>query len=474
MKMRHLVRASAAVAAIVGLLAFPSQAVAQVEAELAGTVLDETGGALPGVTLTVTHTETGTSRSMTTNENGRFSVRGLRVGLYDIVAELQGFATVRRTGVNLALGQSLTLDLKMAVANISETITVSGEAPLVDTTSSNIGANLDVRQMSTVPLNGRDWLSMTLAAPGARGGGGEPFGVGNVPSFGGGGSSNGRTKVNMDGLQINEASNGTGVGIDFSQEAIREVQVLSNRFSAEYARAAGGVINAVTKSGTNTMNGSFYGFFRNDAFNARSWFTDRVEPFKDTQIGGSIGGPIIRDKLHFFFNWESERRPNTLPIRNGIAVFDTTYKNDFNRDVGVVRLDYQMMPEHRLAVRVAGMNTVKYGDSVGDHISTGVVGPNDGINYLLESSWNVSPNTLNEFRGQYTHFSRPRVGYSTFPFLDFPAADLGARSNAVTIKDEKLLNLKDDYSWFLGSGWGEHTVKMGGEYFIKGSAGCGA
>ncbi|MBI2833670.1 MAG: TonB-dependent receptor, partial [Acidobacteria bacterium] len=342
-----------AAAVVCALLAAAVPLAAQIaEAELQGVVVDESGGVLPGVTLTLTHVETGTSRSVVTSDNGRYVARGLRVGDYDVVAELGGFATVRRAGITLLLGQSATLDIAMKLAVVEETLTVTGEAPLIDIGKSGIGSNLDVRQMQGLPLNGRDWMSLTLVAPGVRGGGGEQGpGVGIIPSFGG--MNNYRTKVNVDGVQTNESTNFNSVDINFSQDSVREVQVLSNRFSAEFSRASGGIINAVTKSGTNKFSGSFYGFFRNDAFNAKHWFTGRVEPFEDNQIGGTIGGPLKKDRLHFFFSWESERRPQTQTPRNGIPLLEQSYPNDFTQDAGMLRFDYQLTPTHRLTARAA-------------------------------------------------------------------------------------------------------------------------
>jgi hypothetical protein len=427
------------------------------DAELQGTVTDEGGGVLPGVTITVTHVETGTSRPVITNERGRYLLRGLRVGRYLVTAELPGFATVTRENLNLLLGQSTTLDLVMTVAALQETVTVSGESPLVDTTRSTIGSNLDLQQMQDLPLNGRQWLGMTFVAPGVR------SSTEGLPSSGAQGAI--RTKINVDGLQTNQSTNFNAVNIDFSQEAVREVQVLTNRFSAEYARAAGGVVNAVTKSGTNAFAGSFYGFFRNDKFNATDWFTGRVEPFEDNQIGTTFGGPLRRDRLHFFVNWESERRPQTQTSRTGIGAIDSTFPIDFTKDMGLARVDYQLTTAHRMGLRYAYTKTQQTNENVVDHPSNGWTYPTEGNSIHLSSTWSITQNVLNEVKAQYLKFAWNRKPNSPFPRLDFPAADLGVANNALSDKNERFIQVRDDLSWFTSSRWGEHSVKTGFEFF---------
>ncbi|MCC7417710.1 MAG: TonB-dependent receptor [Acidobacteria bacterium] len=426
--------------------------------QIQGAITDETGGVLPGVNVTLTHTETGTSRVVVTDTRGHYLFGGIRVGAYEMLTELSGFVSQKR-GITVLLGQSATVDLVMTVATLEQNITVVGETPLVDITQSDIASNLDMLQVKELPVMGRDWLNLTVVAPGVR------SSSEGAPTMAAQGSM--RTKVNVDGLQVNNATNFGNLNLELSQEAVREVQVLTNRFSAEYARAAGGVVNAVTKSGTNTFAGSFYSFFRNDKFNAKDFFTNQVEPFSDKQIGMTFGGPIVKDRLHFFGNWEMQRRPQTQTTNTSIPAIDTTYPIDRTKDLAVVRVDLQMTPTHRMGVRYAYSNVEQLNVSVRDHMSNGWRYPEVGHSIVLSSTAVPTDTMLNEFRAQFLNWVAIRYPNAPFPLLNFPGADLGALNNSLSDKYERHLQIHNDFSWNRGN----HNLKLGGEYFFEGMKG---
>jgi len=257
------------------ILAMSTPAIAQVgQAELRGTVVDESGGALPGATITATHVDTGTVRTTITTAAGTYAMPALPIGAYKIVAELTGFGTVAKEGIRLAVGDAASLDFTLKVATVAETITVQGESPLVDTKKSELSGRVEQRQVDGLPVNGRDWLGLVALVPGARG---------NVGSIQAGASGSDMAKYQVDGVDVtNQCCGGSNQG--YSMENIEEFKVETNRYDAEYGRVNGAVINAVTKSGTNRVRGTGFGFFREDQFfgpfhDAPSPFTGVVSPF---------------------------------------------------------------------------------------------------------------------------------------------------------------------------------------------------
>src|SRR5438270_9549211 len=247
-------------------LALPVIAFAQ-EAVLTGTITDSTGAVLPGVAVQAVHEASGNNYEAVTDGRGVYRIP-VRVGSYKITAQLSGFSSAMRTGVELLVGQTLTLNLQMAPSALQETVTVTGEAPLIETQSSEIGGNIDPRQVQDLPSAGRNWMSLALLAPGNR-----TSAQGSLPvqdrvdvrEF----------QLNVDGLQVT-ANLGTGNQPRYSEDAIGEFQFISNRFDATQGRSSGVQVNAVTKSGTNSLAGSFEGNFRNASWNAPDPVLNRV------------------------------------------------------------------------------------------------------------------------------------------------------------------------------------------------------
>jgi hypothetical protein len=271
------------------------------EATFTGTVTDSTGGVLPGVTITAPHEASGNIFTAVTDDRGEFRLP-VRVGGYNITAELSGFTTVNR-GLQILLGQTAVVNVQLSPSTVQETITVTGEAPLVDTTASTVGASIDPRQMQELPLNGRSWMDLSLLAPGAR----RNEGGGLVQL------RQGYAQTNVDGQQVtsNWHSNTDAQQPSFNRDAIAEFEVVANRFDATQGRSQGMVVNAITKSGTNTFAGTFSGYFRDDSFNAKDFIEDRVLPYANQQTSATYGGPIVRDRIHFFGSYGYEREPQT-------------------------------------------------------------------------------------------------------------------------------------------------------------------
>jgi len=277
------------------MVAFAISAFAQ-EAMVSGTVTDSTGGVLPGVTITAVHEGTGNTFVAVTDENGVFRAP-VRTGAYRVTAELQGFAGVTRS-VDLLVGQTGVVNMQMVPAQVQESITVTGQAPLVDTSSSALGSNVDRRQMTELPLNGRNFVDLTMLAPGSRQNtsGDELGGLGTF-------------QLNVDGLRVTQNQTANFGQPKYSRDAIAEFEFVSNRFDATQGGSIGSVVNAITKSGTNNFLGTFSGYFRDDKFKAADFVQNRVLPYQDQQLSTTFGGPIVKDRIHYFLNYEFEREP---------------------------------------------------------------------------------------------------------------------------------------------------------------------
>jgi len=310
------------------------------EATLTGVVRDNTGGVLPGVTVTATNEAQGTTFVAITDEGGIYRIP-VRAGIYRVSAELTGFTTVVRPGVELLLGRQAALNIDMTVSGLQETVTVTGEAPLLDTTSSNIGGNIDPRQMQELPLNGRNWMDLTLLAPGSRSNASS-----EVPQ-----DRQGYFQVAVDGQQQTLTVCCAQNQPRYSRDSIAEFLISTNRFDATQGRTMGMLVSAITKSGTNTPSGTFAGYFRHDNWNAKDFIQDRVIPYQDQQLSGTFGGPIVRDRIHFFVNWEYEREPNTITFSSRYPTFNIDLPGTRTENKGGVKGDFQFNAQNRLAVR---------------------------------------------------------------------------------------------------------------------------
>ena len=298
------------------ILVLPAAGFAQ-EATLSGTVTDSTGGVLPGVTVQAVHEASGNTFQAVTDERGTYRI-AVRIGVYRITAKLRGLRRPR-SGLELLVGQTAVVNLQMSPSGVQESVTVTGDAPLLETTQSSLGGNIDSRQMQELPVNGRNWQDLVVLAPGNR-----ANAVTDAPTSGDR-SGNRDYQLNMDGQEVSQNMIGSNRGQPrFSRDAIAEFQFLSSRFDATQGRSSGVQVNAITKSGTNRPSGTFAAYFRDDEFKAADFITDRVLPYSNQQMSGTFGGPIMRDKFHFFANYEYEREPRRAGVLDRLALHSTS------------------------------------------------------------------------------------------------------------------------------------------------------
>src|SRR5580692_6462288 len=280
-------------------LLLPPSLAAQQNATVQGIIADESQGVLPGATVTATDISNGVQTVAVTTVDGRYEFENLPPGRYKLRIELSGFATTEITETELLVGQHATMPrVLMKVATVAETVIVTGQAPLVDVTSSQVAGNIDRRQMAELPLQGRNWEELSLMVKGIT-----ANNIANTP-----GVNDDQYQLNLDGQQITQRVSGSSFGEPkLSREAIAEFQIVQNLYDITQGRSTGIQVQAISRSGTNELHGSTYGFFRSDAFNAADPVKGTVLPYQDQQAGFTLGGPIILDKIHYFGSYEYER-----------------------------------------------------------------------------------------------------------------------------------------------------------------------
>jgi Carboxypeptidase regulatory-like domain/TonB dependent receptor len=437
------------------------------EATFTGTATDSTGSVLPGVTITATHEASGNVFTTVTDERGEFRLP-VRVGAYTVKGELSGFTTVTRS-VQVLIGQTAAVDVRLTPSGVQETVTVTGEAPLVDIKGSTVAANIDPRQVEALPLNGRNWMDLTLLAPGARRNEG-----GGMAQF-----RQGYSQTNVDGQQItiNYHSQTDTEQPSFSRDAIAEFEVVANRFDATQGRSQGMVVNAVTRSGTNQFSGSFGGYFRDDKFNSEDFLTHTVLPYSNQQTSVTFGGPIRRNQIHFFGSYGFEREPQTYTYTSPYPFFNINQEFPKHSHTGLGRVDVQFTPQSRLSARVSYFNTIFYaGGGATSHPSVGGTRERKSPQFAGTFTHVLNTRSVNEIKAGVTSYERldqpavrwkggpfpyHPVGLGNSPVIQLPGYTIGAN----TLQPfQYTQDVRDDFTtaWDWG---GRHDVKMGGEYF---------
>jgi hypothetical protein len=287
---------------------------------ISGSVRDSSGRAITGTQVTVKNSETAILRSVEADNEGIYTAPNLVAGRYAISASKEGFETVVRSGVVVTVGSEVVIDFKLSPGEVKTKIEVSGTPPSIQLASSTLEATANSTTVRELPLNGRDWTTLALLQPGVTGVDQYPLGLSNQRANRGlgmqlsiGGTRPQGNNYRLDGISINDYSNGgpgSVLGILLGVEAVQEFSVVTNCAPASYGRTSGGVINSITRSGTNELHGSAYEFLRNSALDARNFFdtTPSPPPFRRNQFGADAGGPIIKSKLFLFGNYEGIRQ----------------------------------------------------------------------------------------------------------------------------------------------------------------------
>jgi hypothetical protein len=368
--------------AIAVCLAAPAWAQTEIgAASLNGTVSDPTGAVVALAIVKAKSPDTGLVRETETSGAGLYQLK-LPVGTYNVSVEAKGFKTAEVKGLNLAVGANLTVNFSLELGAVTETVDVTSESPIVETARTTASTGINSTAVANLPINGRNFLDFTILTPGVIK---DPTRGGDL-SFGG--QRGPANSLMVDGADSNnlfysQATGRTGLRpYAFSQDAVQEFQVNANSFPAEIGRASGGAINVVTRSGTNGFHGSAFEFYRDKGMNANTFTNNRIgapkSPYHFNQFGGSLGGPIRKDKILFFINYDQQKNlstqvmaPNTLPTPAQLPVFQkylAAYPLGVENKVGLVKTDFNLTDKDRLSVRYnlsryTGLNAENSGPS---------------------------------------------------------------------------------------------------------------
>jgi outer membrane receptor protein involved in Fe transport len=455
---------------------------------LNGAVSDPSGALVSGAKVTVTENATGFTRSVETSSGGIYTFTSIPPGTYDVAVEKQGFKTAKLTSASLAVGSVATLDVQLEVGALADTVSVTADVPVVETTRSQTSTVVNSAAVAELPINGRNFLDFTLLTPGVVR---DPSRTGDI-SFGGQrGTSN---SLQVDGSDANntffgQATGRAGTGrspYSFSQDAVQEFQVSTNAYAAEIGRAGGGVINVITKSGTNQFHGTGFEFFRDKGLNANSWENNRIgapkRNYHYNQFGGNIGGPVIKDKIFFFFDYDGQRNNEPITVIPGAAApadalsqqgfqaikqYLGAYGRSLNNDVYLGKVDFDLTSKQRLSVRYnanrfTGVNYENSGQtSAAGHTGNASVTTD---NIAGTHTFVLSPTTVLESRFSYTRDNEPGQANSPAPEVVLKQGGNTVLSFGRNNFSPRFTNAKT-YQWAesLSHVRGRHSYKMGAD-----------
>ncbi len=446
-------------------------------AALGGRISDDSGAALPGVTVTATNNQTGFSRSVVSGGDGIYRFQSLPAGTYDVTSDLSGFSSVTTRSVELNVSTERTINFTVKQAAVKEQITVTADASLVETGSA-IGTVISQRQIENLPLNGRQFANLGSLAPGTSlSVNSDPTKPGQLTIALNGGSGRNVNFV-VDGGDNTDDTIG-GALQNFNIEAVQEFKIQTQQYKAEYGRTTGGVLTVVTKTGTNNFEGSAYEFFRakslNEATTTEKNSGSGKSPYKRNQYGASIGGPIIRDRAHFFVTGErNERKTNysidTRPGAGKAPVYPefqgAAVPTPFKDNLLTAKASADINARQYLQVRYGYQkNADVYGASpLAIPSALGTIS-NNYHSILAGHTWQLSGDKLNEFVYQNTHFKNSILPNSNEPYLTYPSGvQAGQNINTPQSTTQIKKQYKDDFSWSQNLFGMRHDFKVGANY----------
>ncbi|MBZ5659697.1 MAG: TonB-dependent receptor [Acidobacteriia bacterium] len=491
MRVRVILRVVLAIVIIV--FAGTSVLFAQVSgsgAQLNGTVRDASGGVVAKASLEIRDTDTNRTYSATTTDVGFYVLPNLSPGHYELVATAPGFSKTTRTGIVLTVGQVATIDVELKVAATGENIEVaSEEVPPVEPTRTEVSQVIDTKQIDSLPISGRLFTDFALLTPGVALGRTSlqsTITETEVTRISFGGMRDLSNLVTVDGADTINTATGSQRGTP-SQEAVSEFRVVNNSFGTEQGRAMGGIVNIITKSGTNTLHGSLYGYLENSAMNARSMLQPAPLPntLRQGQYGGTLGGPIRKDKTFFFANYEGQRRGeipvqspelvNNLALINaakailGIAPENVGVLKTADSDRGLIKIDQRISGANSLTLRYNVEDARDLNVLMGDTLDGGGIGaPSSAHNNFLRDQALVGTltsilksNLVNTVLVQYARRHSTFPGATGQPNLDLPNSLLmGHNFGVFDATYESRAQFSDSVSWVKGS----HVAKFGVDF----------
>ena len=450
-------------------------------AQINGAVKDSSGAVIPGATVTARNLETGLLRTAVTDAQGEYRLPSLPPGRYSVSTELTGFSTETRPDIVLIIEQTAIINFALKPAAISETVTVTGESPIVDITKSDVSTSISTQQIQDLPVASRRWIDLAMLTPGTsqdniRG----FFYRGNVNL--GAGTREYSNAFVVDGVNNTWAEMGEPRQ-NFAMDAIQEFKVSTSTYKAEYGLATGGVLAVVTKSGTNQLHGSGLLFFRDASITAKEFFQATKPDYRRYQYGGTVGGPILKNKTHYFFAYEGtqEKQFFTVNARGLWPQYEGTYPSDQNRWTYNVKVNHQLSPTQSLFFRYGAEDEYRPIITAG-----GRTAPTASFDFAVPRSSAVvghssvlSDRALNDFRFQYAYAKyevSPPYSHGDWepadfaarlplctPVYSYPSIVVGGCGNA-QMGPEARWELKDDFSYLMRRFGGTHQWKMGFDF----------
>ena len=465
-------------------LSFTNTALAQQgTADLRGRVVDQQGAVLPGVTIVVRHQESGLFREAVSSVDGTFLMSGMTPGVYEITAELAGFRPYSQRDVRLEVGRATQTELRLEVGGLTEAITVSAEAPLVDTTSQEIGGRISSQEFIDTPSMNRNFAGYLGMLPGVVATiSSTTFGADSISVAG---QNVRNVNYTMDGSNNNDTFNGGNGGAQarVPVEAVQEFQLLTGQFDAEYGMASGGVVNSVSKQGTNALHGSAFGFFQNEKLQAMEYFAKREgldeAEAQQQQWGGTLGGPIIRDKAHYFASVERV-------ILDSAVTTNVASRPDLNRTDSestrvwntFVRADHQLNSANTYGVRwlretspqplqIQSTNHTPSRHEAETDVDWTLVGNlSSVIGSTRVNTFRVSAVKEDVFFGNPTFNTNGHNQKVLAPLLDHPSFEDGQSARASRRLDVAY-GADNVFAWFLPGRGGDHDMKFGINYLYS-------
>jgi hypothetical protein len=447
-----------------------------------GDVKDATGARLPGVTVTATNQANGATREVVTDDLGTYNLPALTPGTYTIKASLSGFREYVRADIRLPINSQVAVPVTLEVGALTETVTVTEQAPLVDTTEHTVRTLVETRQIAELPLKSRDFLDLTLLAPGVVSDQGSAS-TGQTDSISFGGMSENYKSIWLEGVDFNDEVTGGGSSLSsatriaLAQEVVQEFQVMANSYSAEFGRSASGAVNIVTKSGGNAVHGSAFYFRRDDAFDKPNYFAATVPPFKVEQYGATVSGPVKQNKLFYFGSWERRANNRNAFVNIPVAIKDYVASLGYDTTTDVpVQTD-----EHNLFAKgtylwtsnhtLAGTYMYDHRDLTNQQVD-GASARDHGYDdkrrawfFVGNLTSVLGTRTVNELRVSVSHQALDRVlpaGSTSKPEIRFPTVQFGRASNVPQGRSQDNYIVTNATSMHFVKG-GTHDVRFGFE-----------
>lgn len=424
-----------------------------ITAEISGVVTDNTGAVVPGATVTARNLGTGFERVAVSADGGRYALLSLPPGPYRVTVELAGFTTMVREGFELSLNQKVVIDFSLSLASVAEEVTVFGGAPLISTTSGELGKTIKTDAIDAIPTLGRAYTNLLALVPGVKQ---QEGGIATV-----GGSAYYANTFKIDGMD-NDSESVANPQSRVTQDAVAEVQVLTNQFSAEFGRAVGGAVNVITRSGTNDFKGRGFFYQQEGDWNEKNYFARNLPKpeFTTRNYGGTVGGPIMRDKLHYFVSGERITDDRPVVLRDPAGGPSQTLNRPTRVFTIFSKATHQLNPQNTFQLSYLFDKS----DANGEGIS-GINQPSNGFrrgirnNLLIGSLVSViSPTVVNDLRVQFQRrYQRSTPNTPEGPEIRRPSSITGRTSNSPFGWDENKLQINDSITKVAGN----HSIKGG-------------